>query len=146
MTMNVHEHNDTDAFARTVLHHAIAHGDRIGQDAAGNVIVALAIPEPAFDALAAFDVDGDADRESQCEDEGGQCDDEGIDADREPQCEDDETSPTAMPGGGSRDDGPVKREEQVMVTGRDGWTYWATLTPDGTLMYGDRIGEARAVA
>ncbi|UQV19068.1 hypothetical protein MU852_04175 [Brevundimonas albigilva] len=36
-------------------------------------------------AIALLDqMDGDADREAVCEDEGGQCDDEGHDSDREP--------------------------------------------------------------
>jgi len=52
-----------DGFARSVLYHAIAHGDRIGRDAEGRVVIALAIPEPEFEALAAFDPDGDPDAE-----------------------------------------------------------------------------------
>jgi len=69
------ETRDSDGFARSVLHHAIAHGDRIGRDAEGRVVIALAIPEPEFDALAAFDPDGDGDVEpdadAEIEPEGG---------------------------------------------------------------------------
>jgi len=102
---------DPDAFARDILHRAVAHGDLIGHDAEGNAVVALAIPQPEFDALATFDADGDADLEPQCEDEGAQCEGEGEQDEREPETDkgaEDEGEPelARIYGGGS--DEPIR--------------------------------------
>ncbi len=56
---------EPDGFAKTVLHHAITHGDRLGEDANGNVVVLLALSRQACDQLAQFDPDGDPDIESR---------------------------------------------------------------------------------
>jgi len=99
------------AFARDILHRAVAHGDLIGHDAEGNAVVALAIPQPEFDALATFDPDGDPDVEDVCEDEGAQCEGEGEQAEREPEIDkgaEDEGEPNIAHIWGGGSDEPIR--------------------------------------
>ena len=50
-------------YAKTMLHHAITQGDLLGQDANGNMVILLTLPQGEFDRLAVFDPDGDPDVE-----------------------------------------------------------------------------------
>lgn len=53
------------SYARTVLHHLLAYGDLLGEDADGNVVILFKLPRDDFDRLATFDPDGDPDVELQ---------------------------------------------------------------------------------
>jgi hypothetical protein len=48
-------------YARMVLHHAIEHGDVLGEDADGNIMVIFPLSPEELDRLATFDPDGDPD-------------------------------------------------------------------------------------
>lgn len=54
---------EPEGYARTVLHHAVTHGDLLEECADGTVTIVLTLPRREFDRLNAFDPDGDGDRE-----------------------------------------------------------------------------------
>jgi hypothetical protein len=64
------------AEARALLHHLLEHGDVVGRDAAGRMIIQLAVDDWTFDRLMAFDAaaaefeDADGEPHADAEEDG----------------------------------------------------------------------------
>jgi hypothetical protein len=63
---------DPGAFARSVLHQLLRHGDIAGQDTAGRTVLQLAVDDWLLDELCAFDADAKDLKDSDPEPEPGE--------------------------------------------------------------------------